>query len=297
MNTFTLTKTDEKYPARLRACADAPELLYGIGNLDANRGHLVSIVGTRRATERGREQTAKFVKELASLVPNVTIVSGLAYGIDVAAHKAALDCGISTIIIPAHGLDRIYPAIHRPVAVASLEKGGILTEYPEGTEPDAWRFVQRNRIVAGMSECTVVVESGARGGSLITAKLANQYGRPVFAFPGRASDEQSKGCNALIRDREAMLITSAEDLVTYMGWQTVHEIVDTQQELPDLFSGLGALEQRIMQVLRENEEGVHVNDLVEKLGESYSSVSSSLMMMELDDLVKTLPGGMCKATV
>ena len=201
------TLTDEDYPYRLRQCPDRPLVLYSKGNVHPSEGHIVSIVGTRRPTERGKELTNAFVRDLASRLDSLTIVSGGAYGIDIAAHRAALQYGVPTIIIPAHGLDRIYPFRHRPEAIASLERGGILTEFPSGTEPLAPYFVQRNRIVAGLADAVVVVESRDKGGSLITASMACDYSRDLFTFPGRPSDVSSQGCNHLIRRQKAQLIT------------------------------------------------------------------------------------------
>ena len=182
---------DEEYPYRLRQCPDRPLLLFGKGNLRVNEGKMVSIVGTRNATERGKELTRQLVLDLAQRVPNLTIISGLAYGIDVAAHRAAIEAGIPTIAVPGHGLDRIYPALHRNVAVAMLEHGGLLTEYVSGTRPDPWHFVARDRIIAGLADAVVVVESKAKGGALITAQMALDYDRELFACPGRPADEQS----------------------------------------------------------------------------------------------------------
>ena len=197
---------DEDYPYRLAQCTDAPLLLYAKGNVDVNPRHIVSVVGTRMPSERGKDWCRRFILDLAAKVPDVTIVSGLAYGIDVIAHKAALESGISTIIIPAHGLDRIYPSVHRSVAVQTLDKGGILTEYTRGTEPERFNFVARNRIVAGMADAVVVVESKKKGGSLITADMAVDYGRDVFAVPGRVDDVCSAGSNDLIKRNKAQLI-------------------------------------------------------------------------------------------
>lgn len=295
LETFVLEKNSDAYPDRLRSISDAPDRLYGIGNLYANRGHFVSVVGTRRATERGREWVQTFVRELARLVPDVTIVSGLAYGIDVAAHKAAIECGLQTIIIPAHGLDRIYPPIHRPVAEQAVANGGILTEYPVGTEPDGFRFLERDRIIAAMSDCIVVVESAVRGGSLTTAKYARQYGRVVMAVPGRPTDSTSEGCNNLIRDHRAELINSAQDLVRIMGW-TVPE----QQTLP-LFEdttwldSLTELQQQIMRLLMQAEDGLHINDLTAQLQLPYATIACEMSLLELDDLVKSLPGGIYRS--
>lgn len=295
MKSYTLHIDDAAYPARLRACADAPQVLYGIGDIDANRGHFVAIVGTRRATERSKELTAKLVRELAAQVHDLVIVSGLAYGIDIAAHKAAIDCGVPTVIVPGHGLDRIYPQVHRPVAVQALNAGGaILTEYPEGTEIYGSNFLARNRIIAGLCDCTIVVESMARGGSLTTAKLARQFDRPVFAFPGRPTDVESEGCNILIREGRARLINSAQDVLTAMHWQQ-DAPVQTSLTFPDIFDSLTPVAGRVLSELRKEEEGIHVNELVQRLDIPYADLSVELMNLELDDLVRSLPGGIYRA--
>jgi DNA processing protein len=183
---------DDNYPYRLAQCADAPLMLYAKGNVDVNPQHVVSVIGTRMPSERGKEWCRQLIHDLAAQVPDLTIVSGLAYGIDVVAHKAAMESGISTIIIPAHGLDRIYPIVHRSVAIEALNRGGILTEYTTGIEPERYNFVARNRIIAGMADALVVVESKSKGGSLITAQMAQDYSRDIFALPGRFNDSNSE---------------------------------------------------------------------------------------------------------
>lgn len=285
---------DDSYPYRLKQCPDAPLLLFGKGNLDINHGKMVSIVGTRMATERGKELTRQLVLDLKEMVSDVTIISGLAYGIDIAAHKAALEAGLPTIIIPAHGLDRIYPTLHRDVAVQALRNGGILTEYTTGTEPEKMNFVARNRIVAGMADAVVIVESKQKGGSLITAGMAMDYSRDVFAFPGRATDEASHGCNQLIRDQKAALIENAEDLVRAMKWDEGRP-QPIQTELVELTETLEPVQQQLLNKLREAEDGMHVNLLVMETQLPYSDVVSNLMMMVMLGIVKDLPGGIYRA--
>lgn len=285
---------DDTYPYRLKQCSDAPLLLFGKGHLDINRGKMVSIVGTRMATDRGKELTRQFVFDLKEMVPDVTIISGLAYGIDIAAHKAAIEAGVPTIIIPAHGLDRIYPSLHRDVAVQALEKGGILTEYTTGTEPEKMNFVARNRIVAGLADAVVIVESKQKGGSLITASMAIDYSRDVFSFPGRATDEVSHGCNQLIRDQKAALIECAEDLVQAMKWDE-GKPKPVQTEMVELTELLDPVQQQLLQKLREAEDGMHVNMLVMETQMPYSDVVSNLMIMVMQGIVKDLPGGIYRA--
>ena len=249
-------------------------------------------MGTRRPTERGKELTAALVRDLADRLEHVTIVSGGAYGIDIAAHRAALEAGIPTIIVPAHGLDRIYPITHRPEAVASLAKGGLLTEYPSGTEPIQSNFVRRNRIVAGLADAVVVVESHARGGSLITARMANDYGKPIFAFPGRPNDPASEGCNDLIRGGRARLITGADHLIEAMEWKTRKSASEGMQtSLIGLMDNLTKEQQIILAKLQEAEEGMHINLIVMETGLAYGEVASELTMLEIEGLVRALPGG------
>lgn len=286
------TLADEDYPYRLRQCPDRPLLLYGKGNLHPSDGHIVSIVGTRRPTERGKDLTVALVRELHERLESVTIVSGGAYGIDIAAHRAAIECGIPTIIIPAHGLDRIYPASHRPDAIKTLEQGGLLTEFPSQTEPVAGNFVQRNRIVAGLADAVVVVESRERGGSLITAQMASDYNRELFAFPGRPSDLSSAGCNRLIRANKAQLITCADDLIASMDWTTRQTPkAPVQTSLVGLLDDLTPEQQALLQILQEAEEGLHINHMVMETGRPYGDVSSDLTMLEFQTLVRGLPGG------
>ena len=290
-NISTYFYKDTNYPYRLANCVDAPIILYSKGNVNLDNKHMLSIVGTRMPSERGKDWCRRLVLDIASQVPNLTIVSGLAYGIDVVAHKAAIEAGIPTIIVPAHGLDRIYPAVHRNVAVQSLDKGGIVTEYTCGTEPERFNFVARNRIVAGLSDAVVVVESKRKGGSLITADMAVDYGRDVFALPGRVDDECSAGCNDLIKRNKAHMIESAEDLIKNMQWE--HNSKGAMQtSLVGLVCELTDPQQKLYDLLREAEEGLHINQLVMETQIGYNIVSAELVMMELQDVVKSMPGGM-----
>lgn len=282
---------DENYPYRLAQCIDAPLLLYAKGNVNINPKYAISVVGTRMPSERGKDWCRRLILDLANLVPDLTIISGLAYGIDVIAHKAAIEAGIPTIIIPAHGLDRIYPAVHRQVAIQSLDKGGILTEYTTGTEPERHNFVARNRIVAGLADAVIVVESKKRGGSLITANMAQDYGREVFAVPGRVDDTCSEGCNDLIKQNKAQLIDCAEDLITAMQWQK-QDKQPIQTAMVELMHDLSDIQQQLIVLLREAEEGLHINQMVLETQLAYNIVSSELIMLELQDIVKSMPGGM-----
>ena len=282
---------DANYPYRLAQCVDAPLLMYAKGNVNVDTKHVLSIVGTRMPSERGKDWCRRLVLDLAAKVPDLTIVSGLAYGIDVVAHKAALEAGIPTVIIPAHGLDRIYPSVHRQVAIQSLDKGGILTEYACGTEPERFNFVARNRIVAGLADALVVVESKKKGGSLITADMAIDYGRDVFALPGRSDDECSAGCNDLIKRNRAQLIENADDLIAAMQWEEVKSKV-LQTTMLEMLANLSPTQERLVALLREVEDGLHINQIVMETQMSYGAVSADLVMLELEDIVKSMPGGM-----
>ncbi len=282
---------DRNYPYRLVQCVDAPLLLYAKGNVNVDTKRVLSVVGTRMPSERGKDWCRRLVLDLASKVSDLTIVSGLAYGIDVVAHRAAIEAGVPTVIIPAHGLDRIYPSVHRQVAVQSLEKGGILTEYMCGTEPERFNFVARNRIVAGLADALVVVESKAKGGSLITANMALDYGRDVLALPGRVDDVCSAGCNDLIKRQKAQLIENADDLIAAMRWEEDAPCA-VQTTMVEMLLDLTPLQKRLVDALREADEGMHINQLVMELGEGYAAVSSELIMLELEDVVKSMPGGM-----
>lgn len=286
---------DSKYPYRLRECVDAPLVLYKKGDFAINEGKYLSIVGTRMPTDNGKQICKKIVADLAQRVENLTIVSGLAYGIDVMAHKAAIEAGVPTIIVPGHGLDRIYPYVHRQVAVDAIRNdGGILTEYMSGTKPDRQNFIARNRIIAGLSDATLVVESKARGGSLITADMANGYSREVFAVPGRVTDDCSAGCNGLIKRHQAMLVESADDIIAAMQWESKTNKEPVQTEM---FVELTEDETDILDMLRKADDGLHVNVIVMEMRLPYSLITSTLMMMELKGVVRALPGNMYKATM
>lgn len=285
-----LTLNDAAYPSRLRECEDAPLALFYRGNTSLNALRIVSIVGTRHATPYGEEICHSFVRDLADLCPDVLIVSGLAYGIDIQAHKAALQHGFPTIGVLAHGLDRIYPAAHRKTAVSMMDQGGLLTEFMSGTNPDRQNFVKRNRIVAGMSDATIVIESAAKGGALITAELTESYHRDCFAFPGRTTDIYSKGCNELIRNNRASLILSAEDFVQAMGWNTSsNQAPQTVQR--ELFPDLNEEEKRIVCLLQQHSEGIQINLLVVEAYIPINQMSALLFELEMKGVIRALAGG------
>lgn len=285
-----LTFEDEDYPARMRDCNDAPLVLFTLGNADFNAEHTLCIVGTRDATAYGKELTAKFVRDIKEALPDTLIISGLAYGIDVAAHKACLENGIPTVGVLAHGLDRIYPESHRSVASSMLEKGGLVTEYMSGVFPLRENFVRRNRIIAAMSDACVVVESASKGGSLVTAEMAEGYYRPCFAFPGCVGDRTSAGCNELIRDNKAGLITSADDFLSFMGWcakrkKPVQKVI---------FDTMTPVEARIMKRLQESVKGVQFNVLASDCDIPAGELTAVLLEMEMKDMVTPVPGSVWK---
>ena len=284
---FTLQ--DAGYPSRLRECDDAPLVLFYRGSTDLNRLHIINMVGTRRATEYGKDICVRFLKELQEILPDVLVVSGLAYGIDIHAHRAALQYGLDTVGVLAHGLDRIYPSVHRHTAVEMLEHGGLLTEFPSGTNPDRQNFIKRNRIVAGISDATIVVQSAVKGGALITADIAESYGRDCFAFPGRIGDEYSIGCNNLIRDNRAMLLQSAEELVKALSWDTVCQKPQAIQR--ELFIELSPDEEIVYALLQKQEEGMQINSLVVNANIPINRMTSILFEMEMRGIVRSMAGG------
>ena len=288
---------DEAYPTRLAQCADAPLVLHSLGNADLNARRIVSIVGTRHASEYGKSLCENFVADLARFAPGTLVISGLAYGIDVCAHRAALKAGLPTVGVLAHGLDRIYPGAHRATAKQMLENGGLLTEFMSGTEPFPSNFLQRNRIVAGMADATVVVESASKGGSLITASLALGYDRDCFAFPGRVNDQYSQGCNELVSRNRAALITSAYDFVEAMNWEVAVTKKSAEERQIELFPDLSPDESVVMTALRENSDGLQVNQMVVQLNIPINRLLPLLFEMEMKGLVKAVAGGCYRAMI
>lgn len=285
-----LALTDENaYPQLLTQCADAPLMLYYLGNADLNAQRIVSIVGTRKITEYGKDLCRQFVKGLHDAYPDTLIVSGLAYGVDIHSHRAALEQGMPTVAVLAHGLDTIYPSVHRQTAVKMLEHGGLLTEYMSQTPGDKGNFVRRNRIVAGLSVATVIVESAAKGGALITADLADEYNREVCAFPGRTSDTYSAGCNRLIHSQKAHLITSVDDFLDCVGWLNPKQEDAAAPRQTDLFPQLSFEEQRIVQCL-EGVESKQINQIVVETNIPFALASAMLFELELKGVVKVLGG-------
>ena len=296
-NIQLICKGDEAYPYRLAECNDAPLVLHHMGKANLNAKHIVSIVGTRHASEYGKSLCENFVTDLAKFVPDTLIISGLAYGIDICAHRAALKAGLPTIGVLAHGLDRIYPNAHRVTAKQMLENGGLLTEFMSGTEPFKPYFVQRNRIVAGMADATIVVESASKGGSLITASLAQGYDRECFAFPGRVNDQYSQGCNELVSRNRAALITSAYDFVEAMNWEVAKKKKSANELQTELFPEMTAEESNIMTALRENSDGLQVNQMVVQLNIPINKLLPLLFEMEMKGYVKAVAGGRYRAMI
>lgn len=283
-NILPLFITDTAYPERLKGCADAPVLLYYKGNTDLNSQKIVAVIGTRRNTEYGQRVTEELVSGLAGR--DIVLVSGLAYGIDIIAHQRALQCGIPTIGVMAHGMDRVYPAQHKHITREMVGNGGLLTEYPSGTEAERYNFPMRNRIVAGMCDVTVVIETEKKGGAMITAKLATGYNREVAAFPGRTIDKKSQGCNYLLQTQMAQMITRAEDLLEMMNWDQPARQQSVQSRL---FTQLSTEESGIACLLQDT-EGMHIDELQLKSGMNATSLSAVLLQMELNGILKSLPG-------
>lgn len=288
-----LTADDEAYPSRLRECDDAPLVLFYRGTANLNKLHILSIVGTRNATEYGKDICYRFISDLQQLLPDALIVSGLAYGIDIHAHRTALQQGLETIGVLAHGLDRLYPHAHRQTATEMLTQGGLLTEFISGTNPDKQNFVKRNRIVAGISDATLVVESAEKGGSLITAGIAESYNRDCFAFPGRIDAPYSAGCNRLIRTNRAALLQSAEEFVQAMNWDTPAAQPPSAIQR-QLFPELSSDEEQIVRLLETHTEGIQINALVVASNIPVNRMTSILFELEMKGIVRTMAGGMYK---
>lgn len=277
---------DTTYPKRLLNCYDPPIMLYYKGNADLNAEKIISIIGTRNHTEYGKQLTEQLVEELAA--QQILVVSGLAYGIDTIAHKAALKHQVKTVGVLAHGLHSIYPQQHIGIAREMCNQGGLLTEYLSKTKADKHNFPKRNRIVAGMSDATIVVETAIKGGSMITAELANNYNRDVFAFPGKTTDAKSAGCNYLIQNNKAALLTSAKDLVTLMGWE---QKVVKRKIQKELFIDCSPEEQQILALFREKDT-LHIDDIFLQSGLSSSTIAASMLNLELQHVLISLPGKM-----
>ena len=280
---------DENYPDKLKHCVDAPVLLFTAGNIDLKNRKIISIVGTRQITSYGTEFCKKFIEDLIPLDP--VIVSGFAYGVDIVAHQLAMENNLQTIGVLAHGLNQIYPKNHKKYMAKMELNGGFMTEFWSSSNPDKENFVKRNRIVAGISEATIVIESAERGGSLITANMANDYNRDVFAVPGRTTDKYSTGCNNLIKTQKANVLTSVADLVYMLNWDIKEEPKAVQKQL---FVSLDNDEQKIYDYLLKT--GKELMDIIALECEfPIYRVSSILLNMELKGVIRPLPGKLFEA--
>lgn len=281
--------TENDYPRRLKECQDAPVVFYYKGNADLDAMKIISIVGTRSISDYGRKLTETLVGDLSVMFPDLLIISGLAYGIDICAHRSALKHHLPTVGVLAHGLDRIYPAAHRNTAAGMVEAGGILTDFASGTNPDRENFLRRNRLVAGLSDATIVVESAEKGGSLVTADIAFSYGRDVYTFPGRITDEFSAGCNRLIQMNKAGLISSAKDLVMSLCWDSDTNVQPIQQS----FDFQEKVDNPIIRLLAEKGQ-FQINQLAVEMNVPIHKLSSMLFELELEGYIRALPGGVYK---
>jgi DNA processing protein len=277
-----------QYPQRLLHCYDSPTMLFYRGDANLNAARIVAVIGTRNNSTYGKQLTEKLVQELAAY--EVIVVSGLALGIDAIAHRTALSNNLQTVGVLAHGLDSLYPTEHTNLAKEMIKQGGgLLTEFYSDTTAEKHHFPVRNRIVAGLSDAVVVVETGVKGGSMITAELANGYNRDVFAYPGKITDAKSAGCNALIRNNKAILLTNTHELAESLGWeQKISKNIQPQKEL---FANLNAAEKTIVDLLNEKQP-VHIDELNIRCGFSTSSMAAAILNLELQNIVQALPGKM-----
>ena len=288
-----LCMNDENYPQRLRQCDDAPLMLFYKGNINLNQRRVICVVGTRRNTVYGEDLIRRFMRELRQLCPQLLVISGLAYGVDIIAHRQALQNGYPTVGVLAHGVDYLYPARHKQTADEMVKKGGLLTEFLTQTNADKVNFVRRNRIVAGISDACVVVESAAHGGGLITASLARTYNREVFAFPGNVGSQYSEGCNNLIRDNVAGLISNADDFVKSMNWDDDVKLQLAQQVGIErqLFPDLSTEERQVVSALKKHND-LQINMLSVQADIPIAHLTAILFSLEMKGVLKALPGGM-----
>lgn len=280
--------TDKNYPRRLKPCPDAPIILYSKGNLNLDEHRVVSIVGTRNATDYGKAVCEQLLQGFSERNHKVLIVSGLAYGVDIHAHKSAIKFNLPTVGVVGHGLDKIYPALHAETARKMIGNGGLVTDFPSETKIDPTNFIRRNRIIAGLADATIVVESAEKGGALITADIASSYNRDVFAYPGRVDQPWSRGCNQLIRLHGADLIQGIDDLEYFMGWEA-KEKKDAVQAA--LFVELTKEEEQVVELLGKQSE-MFIDQISSELRMPVSKISSLLLNMEFKNLLTALPGKM-----
>lgn len=281
-NIRVLLYRHDGYPQKLSHCADAPPILFYKGNADLNAERILGIVGTRSATDQGRDLVDAYIDAWKD--EGILVISGLAYGIDQHAHRACVRNGISTVGVLAHGLDKVYPPSHHALAMQMLQRGGLLTEFISHTQPDRQNFPKRNRIVAGLCDAVLVVETNIKGGSMITAELANSYSRDVFAIPGRIQDEKSRGCNFLIRENRARLTMHPSDILDAMGWDRRENAAPNEQKIE-----LDEDQQRVYGLVRSNLQ-LQVDELQLRSGLSSGRFSAALLFLEMEKLVIPLPG-------
>jgi DNA processing protein len=286
-NIRALFYLDKEYPLRLKQCNDCPVVLYYKGNADLNTQRIIAMVGTRNATDYGKKMCDTIVDGLKD--SGALIVSGLAYGIDAASHKAALKFGLPTVGVVGHGLDSIYPAEHFNLAQKMLDNGGLLTDFISGTKLAPENFPKRNRIIAGLSDAVIVVESKSAGGAIITADIAFSYSREVFAVPGRTEDTYSQGCNKLIRQNKAGLIQSADDLLDSLGWKDTKKKKKAQVQL---FNDLKPQEEAIVKALQTQGAPMHIDDIAIQVNLSPGNLSTHLLTLEFAGILRSLPGKM-----
>ncbi len=287
-NIQTFFYLDDNYPTRLKNCSDAPIILYFKGNANLNERRIISVVGTRNATNYGKDICDELIRTFSLRSYSVLVVSGLAYGIDVHAHKACLKYNIPTVGVFAHGLDDIYPALHAPIAAKMLENGGLISDFVSETKIDRQNFLRRNRIIAGLADATVIVESAEKGGALVTADIANSYNRDVFAFPGRSSDPFSRGCNKLIKFNEAVLVENAADIEKAMNWDV--KTSSTRIFQTTMFVESSPEEQKLIDLLKTGDR--FVDEITMETQMPMSKVSAMLLGLEFKGLVISLPGKM-----
>jgi DNA processing protein len=287
-STYIITPWEGAYPEPLRHIYGAPMLLYLRGNVALNAVKIIGIVGTRGATNYGKRVVETLLSELSTYP--LLVVSGLAYGIDIHAHKIALELGLPTLAVVAGGVDNIYPAAHKKVAEAMLAQGGLLSEHPLRTKPEAHQFAARNRIIAGIAEATIVVEAGQKSGALITAKYANEYNREVFAVSGSIYEPYSVGCHHLIKTHQAHLLTSATDIVDVMRWDQATPASKNTLDFLDRFPSLTEVERDIVATLNKLRQEVHIDELSYQAQIPLNRLSAALLQLELKKIVKVLPG-------
>ncbi|TXH22514.1 MAG: DNA-protecting protein DprA [Chitinophagaceae bacterium] len=289
----TFFYTDEDYPKRLRRCYDAPVLLYFKGDVDFNTSKIISIVGSRTCTDYGKEAVKKIIAEFKN--DSVLIVSGLAHGIDTYAHKAALDHQLSTIAVLAHGLDRIYPSINKNLAKEMVLNGGLLTEYMSQTTPDRYNFPSRNRIVAGLADAVIVVETDIKGGSLVTAEIADSYSVDVYAIPGDISRNTSKGTNFLIKTNRAILLDDIKDLKFNLGW-TNTKTQTVEKDIKKIIEKLGEKEKTIVTLLFESKV-LSIDEIIHQSSLNLSEIAATMLSLEMMHLIEVLPGKQYKLLI